>query len=231
MIRLMRFTDVDFAEHFRRIEQRAEEMPPGIEETVSAILADVRARGDEALHEYTLRFDRLDLSTFGMELSAAKIDAARAQVSKEDLAALELAAQRIGMYHRRQKQETWISTDEDDIQLGQLVRPLDRVGIYVPGGKAAYPSSVLMNAIPARVAGVKEVIMVVPMPDGEVNPHVLAAAHLAGVTRIFPLGGAQAVGALAYGTKSVPGWIKSPAPATSMWPRQKRWCSGRWIST
>ncbi|MDY0185685.1 MAG: histidinol dehydrogenase [Desulfuromonadaceae bacterium] len=212
MMRLMRFTDADFEEHFRRIEQRAEEMPPGIEETVSAILADVRARGDEALQEYTLRFDRLDLNTFGMELTPAKIDAARAQVSKPDLAALELAAQRIGAYHRRQKQETWICTDEDDIQLGQLVRPLDRVGIYVPGGTAAYPSSVLMNAIPARVAGVKEVIMVVPMPDGKVNPHVLAAAHLAGVTRIFPLGGAQAVGALAYGTKSVPRVDKITGP-------------------
>ncbi len=212
MIRLIRFSDADFEAQFRPIEQRAEEIPAGIEETVSTIIADVRARGDEALQEYTQRFDRLDLSTFGMELTPAQIDTARAQVNKDDLAALELAAERIGVYHRRQKEETWMCTDEDDIQLGQLVRPLDRVGIYVPGGKAAYPSSVLMNAVPARVAGVKEIIMVVPMPDGEINPHVLAAAHLAGVTRIFPLGGAQAVAALAYGTQSVPRVDKITGP-------------------
>lgn len=212
MIRLIRFSDADFEAQFRPIEQRAEEIPAGVEETVSAIIADVRARGDEALQEYTQRFDRLDLSTFGMELTPAQIDAARAQVNKDDIAALELAAERIGAYHRRQKEETWMCTDEDDIQLGQLVRPLDRVGIYVPGGKAAYPSSVLMNAIPARVAGVKEIIMVVPMPDGEINPYVLAAAHLAGVTRIFPLGGAQAIAALAYGTQSVPRVDKITGP-------------------
>jgi histidinol dehydrogenase len=227
MMRLMRFSDADFEQQFRPIEQRAEEIPPGIEESVAAIIQDVRARGDEALVEYTRKFDRLDLERFGMELDSARIDAALSRVDKADLEALELAAERIAAYHRRQKQETWLSTDEDDIQVGQMVRPLDRVGIYVPGGKAAYPSSVLMNAIPARVAGVKEVVMVVPMPDGEVNPHVLAAAHLAGVKRIFPLGGAQAVAALAYGTASVPRVDKITGPGNIYVATAKRMVFGQ----
>lgn len=212
MIRLLRFTDTDFAEQFSHIEQRAEEIPPGIDRVVIDILEQVRTRGDAAVVEYTRRFDNLDLELFGMELGQQQIDAALTQVDKHDLEALEFAAERIAAYHRRQKQETWLCTDEDDIQLGQLVRPLDRVGIYVPGGKAAYPSSVLMNAIPARVAGVKEIIMVVPMPGGEVNPYVLAAARIAGVERIFPIGGAQAIGALAYGTTSVPRVDKITGP-------------------
>src|SRR5690554_4708312 len=227
MIRLIRFSDADFEAQFRPIEQRAEEIPAGIEETVSTIIADVRARGDEALQEYTQRFDRLDLSTFGMELTPAQIDTARAQVNKDDLAALELAAERIGAYHRRQKEETWMCTDEDDIQLGQLVRPLDRVGIYVPGGKAAYPSSVLMNAVPARVAGVKEIIMVVPMPDGELNSLVLAAAAAAGVTRVFTVGGAQAVAALAYGTETVPQVDKIVGPGNIYVATAKRMVFGQ----
>ncbi|MDD3801632.1 MAG: histidinol dehydrogenase [Desulfuromonas thiophila] len=212
MIPILRFSAEDFAARFARIEQRAEAMPAGVEATVQEILRAVRERGDAAVCDYTRQFDRLDLTAGGLEVRAAEIDAAVARVTAEDLAALQLAADRIAAYHRRQKQETWLSTDEDDILLGQLVRPLDRVGIYVPGGKAAYPSSVLMNAIPARVAGVKEIIMVVPMPGGEVNPHVLAAARLAGVQRIFRIGGAQAVAALAYGTATVPKVDKITGP-------------------
>ena len=179
MMRILKFTDAGFDEAFRKIEQRAEEIPDGVEQTVKDILADVRLRGDAALFELTAKFDRLQLSAATVEVTTAEIDAALKQVSPESHAALELAAQRIADYHRKQKQETWLSTDEADVLVGQLVRPLERVGIYVPGGKASYPSSVLMNAVPAKVAGVEEVIMVVPMPDGVVDPHVLAAARIA----------------------------------------------------
>lgn len=211
-MRILKFSDADFDTEFRRIEQRAEEVPAGIEETVKAIIADVRKRGDAALFELTAKFDRLELTAESLEVSDAEIDAALTEVSAESLNALQLAAERIADYHAKQKQETWISTDEADVLVGQMVRPLDRVGIYVPGGKATYPSSVLMNAVPAKVAGVEEVIMVVPMPGGEVNPHVLAAARIAGVDRIFKLGGAQAVAALAYGTESVPRVDKITGP-------------------
>jgi len=212
MMRILNFSDSDFGAEFRRIEQRAEEVPAGIEETVKAIIADVRERGDAALFELTARFDRLELDVDSLEVTTAEIETAMTQVSAESLMALQLAADRIADYHAKQKQETWISTDESDVLVGQMVRPLDRVGIYVPGGKATYPSSVLMNAVPAKVAGVEEVIMVVPMPNGEVNPHVLAAAKLSGVDRIFKIGGAQAVAALAYGTESVPRVDKITGP-------------------
>lgn len=212
MISILRFSDADFSEQFRKIEQRAEEIPDNIEETVKTIIADVRQRGDAALFELTARFDRFQLTSQTIEVSEEEVATALEKVSEKSLEALKLAAERIATYHAKQKQETWLSTDEDDVLLGQMVRPLDRVGIYVPGGKAAYPSSVLMNAIPAKVAGVEEVIMVVPMPGGEVNSHVLAAAHIAGVDRIFKLGGAQAVAALAYGTESVPKVDKITGP-------------------
>jgi len=211
-MKILRFSDPNFAAEFRRIEQRAEEVPVGIEETVKTIIADVCQRGDAALFELTAKFDNLQLDADTLEVSEAEIDAALAQVSAKSLNALQLAAERIADYHAKQKQETWISTDETDVLVGQMVRPLDRVGIYVPGGKATYPSSVLMNAVPAKVAGVEEVIMVVPMPNGEVNPHVLAAAKISGVDRIFKLGGAQAVAALAYGTESVPRVDKITGP-------------------
>nr|WP_321394415.1 histidinol dehydrogenase [uncultured Desulfuromusa sp.] len=212
MMRILKFSDPDFPAELQRIEQRADEVPDSVEETVKAIIADVRQRGDVALFELSAKFDRIDLTAETIEVSAAEMDTALAAVSSESLAALQLAADRIAAYHAKQKQETWLSTDENDVLLGQMVRPLDRVGIYVPGGKAAYPSSVLMNAVPAKVAGVAEVIMVVPMPGGDVNPHVLAAAKIAGVDRIFKLGGAQAVAALAYGTESIPRVDKITGP-------------------
>ncbi len=227
MIPILKFSDSDFAVKFQRIEQRADEIPAGIEETVKTIIADVRQRGDAALFELSAKFDRIDLTADNIEVSAAEIDSAMAIVSAESLAALQLAADRIATYHGKQKQETWLSTDEDDVLLGQLVRPLDRVGIYIPGGKAAYPSSVLMNAIPAKVAGVAEVIMVVPMPGGETNPHVLAAAKIAGVDRIFKLGGAQAVAALAYGTESVPRVDKITGPGNIYVATAKRLVFGQ----
>ncbi len=212
MIRFLRFSDAGFAENFREISERGETTPPGVLQTVQEILNDVRKRGDAALCEYTERFDRLKLTADTLEVSADEIAQALAEVDSETLATLQLAADRIAAFHAKQKEETWLCDDEPDIQLGQMVTPLDRVGIYVPGGKAAYPSSVLMNAVPAKVAGVGEIVMVVPMPDGVVNPYVLAAAHLAGVDRIFKLGGAQAVAALAYGTATVPKVDKITGP-------------------
>ena len=212
MIRFLRFSEPGFAEAFRKISARGETPPTGILQTVEEILADVRERGDAALCEYTQRFDRLKLEAATLEVSKAEIEQALAAVDQDTLATLQLAAERIASFHRRQKEETWITDDEPDIRLGQMVIPLDRVGIYVPGGKAAYPSSVLMNAVPAKVAGVGEIIMVVPMPDGVVNPYVLAAAHIAGVDRIFKIGGAQAVAALAYGTASIPKVDKITGP-------------------
>ena len=211
-MRILKFSDPDFAPLFAAIEGRGATPPEGVEQTVREILAAVRERGDEALFAYTEKFDRLQLSAETVAVTAAEIDAALAAVSEADLAALRLAAERIASFHTKQKEETWLSTAEEDVLLGQMVRPLERVGIYVPGGKAAYPSSVLMNAVPAKVAGVAEVVMVVPMPGGEVNPHVLAAAHLAGVDKIFKVGGAQAVAALAYGTASIPKVDKITGP-------------------
>lgn len=212
MMQLLSFDDERFESALDAIVSRAETPPGGIEETVAAIIEAVRRDGDRALMEYTARFDGLQLSAADLEVSPAEVERAMAEVAEEDLACLRLAAERIRAFHSRQKTESWITNDEPDVLLGQLVRPLERVGIYVPGGKASYPSSVLMNAIPAKVAGVGEVIMVVPMPRGEVNPHVLAAARLAGVDRIFRIGGAQAVAALAYGTATVPRVDKITGP-------------------
>lgn len=211
-MRILKFSDPDFARTFGAIENRGAESPAGVDETVRQIIADVRQRGDAALFELTEKFDRVVLNADTVQVRPAEIEAACAHVEPQAYADLELAAKRIADYHRKQKQETWLSTDEDDVLVGQMVRPLDRVGIYVPGGKAAYPSSVLMNAVPAKVAGVGDVIMVVPMPEGVANPYVLAAAHIAGVDKIFKVGGAQAIAALAYGTASIPRVDKITGP-------------------
>ena len=173
--------------------------------TVREILQRVRREGDAALMEYTNRFDRMSATSMAeLEIPRARLDTALAGLPAAQREALETSVARLKSYHARQKQETWSYREADGTLLGQQVTPLDRVGLYVPGGKAAYPSSVLMNAIPAKVAGVAELIMVVPTPDGEVNPLVLAAAALCEVDRVFALGGAQAVAALAYGTETVP---------------------------
>jgi len=184
-----------------------------VEETVRAILDDVRRRGDAALLEHTARFDRLELpGPEALELPPSALDEALAAVPGEVRAALETAAARIRAYAERQRLESWEIVEPDGTRLGQKVTPLDRVGLYVPGGRAAYPSSVLMNAIPAKVAGVPELVMVVPTPGGETNPLVLAAARIAGVDRVFRIGGAQAVAALAYGTETVPAVDKIVGP-------------------
>ena len=204
----------------------SEETDAAIEQRVADILGDVRQRGDAAVLEYTARFDRLEAKDMkALELSAAELRAAFDGLPAAQRQALESAARRVRSYHEAQKKacgESWSYRDEDGTLLGQKVTPLDRVGIYVPGGKAAYPSSVLMNAIPAHVAGVGEIIMVVPTPGGEKNPLVLAAAHVAGVTRAFTLGGAQAVAALAYGTASVPAVDKITGPGNAYVAAAKR---------
>jgi histidinol dehydrogenase len=195
------------------------ETDAGIEQRVADILADVQQRGDAAVLDYTTRFDSLQAATMAeLELTQTELKAAFDALPDVQRSALESAARRVRSYHEAQRKasgESWSYRDEDGTLLGQKVTPLDRVGIYVPGGKAAYPSSVLMNAIPAHVAGVGEIIMVVPTPKGEKNQLVLAAAYVAGVTRAFTIGGAQAVAALAYGTATVPKVDKITGPGNA----------------
>lgn len=196
-----------------------------VEQAVEAILADVRKRGDAAVLEYTNKFDMKAGSIAELELQPAELKAAFEGLPAKQRDALQAAAARVRSYHEAQKKasgESWSYRDADGTLLGQKVTPVDRVGIYVPGGKAAYPSSVLMNAIPAQVAGVGEIIMVVPTPRGEKNPLVLAAAHVAGVTRAFTIGGAQAIGALAYGTRTVPPVDKITGPGNAYVASAKR---------
>ncbi len=198
-----------------------------VDDCVAAILADVKARGDAAVVEYTRRFDGLGVASMSqLELSQDELQRALAGLPAEQRAALTRAAERVRRYHERQPLQGWQYEDPEDgmrgTMLGQKVTPLDRVGLYVPGGKASYPSSVLMNAIPAHVAGVGELIMVVPTPAGEHNPLVLAAAALAGVNRVFTIGGAQAVAALAYGTETVPQVDKIVGPGNAYVAAAKR---------
>lgn len=184
-----------------------------VNDIVKEIITAVRERGDEALVEYTNRFDRMSVSSMlDLEIAQPRLQKALDNIPAEQRTALEQAAQRVRSYHDHQKQDSWSYTEADGTLLGQKITPLDRVGLYVPGGKAAYPSSVLMNAIPAKVAGVPELIMVVPTPDGEINELVLAAAAISDVDRVFALGGAQAVAALAYGTATVPAVDKVVGP-------------------
>ena len=211
--------DADFEQKFQQRLHWSAEQDEAIEQRVRDILADVRARGDAAVLDYTARFDGLQAaSVAALELGAAELQAAFDGLPAAQREALTQAAARIRRYHDWQKTqggETATYRDEEGTLLGQKITPLDRVGIYVPGGKAAYPSSVLMNAIPAHVAGVGEIVMVVPTPRGEKNPLVLAAAHVAGVTRAFTVGGAQAVAALAWGTQTIPKVDKITGPGNA----------------
>jgi len=198
-----------------------------IDAAVAKILLAVKEKGDEAVLAFTKQFDRLNVAHVSeLEIPCKDLEQAYQSLSAEQKSALDVAAQRVRTYHEKQKIETgchsWEYEEADGTRLGQKVTALDRVGIYVPGGKAAYPSSVLMNAIPAKVAGVEQVIMVVPTPDGARNPLVLAAAYLAGVDRVFTIGGAQAVGALAYGTKSIPAVDKIVGPGNAYVATAKR---------
>jgi len=204
-LRVMNTADPGFAEAFTRLLDRAQSLDPKIEATVRDIVADVRARGDAALLEYTRRFDRRSVAAAAeLEIPRARLREVARALPKEHYEALANAAERVRAYHERQRVESWNYTEPDGTVLGQQVTPLERVGLYVPGGKAAYPSSVIMNAIPAKVADVHELVMTVPAPEGVLNDMVLAAAYLAGVDRVFTVGGAQAVAALAYGTPTIP---------------------------
>ncbi len=221
-------TQAGFAQTLRQLLAFEASEDAAIDQSVVQILQAVKTRGDAAVLEFTQRFDRLAANSNmqALEISQADLHAALASISSERRSALEAAAHRVRAYHEVQKRECGSAgfsyTETDGTVLGQKVTPLDRVGIYVPGGKAAYPSSVLMNAIPAKVAGVREIIMVVPTPDGVRNPLVLAAAAIAGVDRVFSIGGAQAVAALAYGTDSIPQVDKIVGPGNAYVANAKR---------
>jgi len=216
-------TQPDFRVRLAQLLQFDDAADAAIEQTVTRILQEVKARGDAAVLEYTERFDRLPAASLAsLELKAAQLQTALSQLPADNRQALESAADRVRRYHERQTQTSWTYTEDDGTVLGQKITPLDRVGLYVPGGKAAYPSSVLMNAIPAKVAGVAELIMVVPTPGGEQNQLVLAAAAIAGADRVFTIGGAQAVAALAYGTETVPQVDKIVGPGNAYVAAAKR---------
>ena len=224
-IRKLDSTDANFKQQLHTLLAFEAATDDAIETAVAKILADVKARGDAAVLEYTNRFDRVNASDItAFDLGQEELQAALAGLPEAQRAALQVAAERIRVFHERQKQELngFTYTEPDGTVLGQRVTPLDRVGIYVPGGKAAYPSSVLMNAIPAQVAGVKEIVMVVPTPDGVKNQMVLAAAAIAGVTRVITIGGAQAVGALAYGTGTISAVDKIVGPGNAYVAAAKR---------
>ncbi len=227
-IRKLDSTAPDFKQTLSSLLAFEAETDDAIEAAVAKILADVKHRGDAAVLEYTNRFDRIPnggaSSMAAFDVRQEELDAALAAIPEAQRDALRTAAQRIRVFHERQKQELngFTFTEPDGTVLGQRVTPLDRVGIYVPGGKAAYPSSVLMNAIPAKVAGVQEIVMVVPTPDGVKNQMVLAAAAIAGVTRVITIGGAQAVGALAYGTETIPAVDKIVGPGNAYVAAAKR---------
>ena len=222
-LRRLDTTAAGFDAAFGRLIAFEAAQDPAVDAAVAAIVADVRARGDAAVLEYTARFDRVRASRAAdLEVGADEMRAAFASLPPAQRDALAAAAARVRAYHERQKALSWSYREADGTELGQRVTPLDRVGLYVPGGKAAYPSSVLMNAIPAHVAGVPEIVMVVPTPDGVRNPLVLAAAHLAGVSRAFTIGGAQAVAALAYGTATIPAVDKICGPGNAYVAAAKR---------
>jgi histidinol dehydrogenase len=226
-IRKLDSTTADFKAQLSAVLAFEASEDEAIDRAAAQILADVKARGDVAVLEYTNRFDKLDAtSVAALEIGKEELAAALNGLTPQRRAALQTAADRVRDYHQRQKKETgsdgFSYTEADGTVLGQKVTPLDRVGIYVPGGKAAYPSSVLMNAIPARVAGVQEIIMVVPTPGGVKNELVLAAAAIAGVDRVFTIGGAQAVGALAYGTSTIPQVDKIVGPGNAYVAAAKR---------
>ncbi|PTW62062.1 histidinol dehydrogenase [Breoghania corrubedonensis] len=214
--------DEDFERRFCELLAAKREVSQDVDDTVRAIIADVRKRGDAAVKDYTLRFDRLDLDKTGIAISVAEVDAAVAEVDEETMRALELARDRIWAHHARQMPEDDRYTDPIGVELGSKWTAVASVGLYVPGGTASYPSSVLMNAVPAKVAGVERIVMVVPSPDGALNPLVLAAARLAGVSEIYRIGGAQAVAALAYGTETISPVAKIVGPGNAFVAAAKR---------
>ncbi|MFB3924663.1 MAG: histidinol dehydrogenase [Syntrophales bacterium] len=213
-MRVIRTGSEAFDLEFRRIRHRGD-LVEEFENVVRPILKDVAARGDEAVFEYTRKYDASILDSRTVEVTPQEMEQAVSSLASRDLEILELAAARIEHYHRKQLMESRVDADEDGIELGYIIRPLERVGIYAPGGLAVYPSTVLMAAIPARIAGVSEIILVTPAKGGRMNPFILAAARLAGVHRVFKVGGAQAIAALAYGTASIPPVDKIVGPGNA----------------
>lgn len=220
-------SDADFEAQLADVLSAKREDAVDVNDAVTGIIDHVRARGDAALIELTARFDRLDLTPGGLALSAAEVDAAIAQVSDEERAALELAADRIRAYHEKQRPEDASWTDRTGARLGWRWTAVEAAGLYVPGGLASYPSSVLMNAIPAKVAGVERLVITVPTPDGVINPLVLLAARLSGVEEIYRIGGAQAIAALAYGTETIAPVDKIAGPGNAYVAAAKRQVFGR----
>lgn len=221
MIKILKYNEVSSSEIFARFEPTS-----SVEDIVADIIANVRKNGDKALLEYTLRFDKAELTD--MRVSSQEIDEAVSSVEPEFIAVLEKAAANIRKFHEAQKRTGFIINDTDGVVMGQKIIPVDRAGLYVPGGTAAYPSTVLMDAIPAKIAGVKEVVMVTPpSADGKVNPVILAAAKVAGVDKIFKVGGAQAIAALAYGTESIPKTDKIVGPGNAFVAEAKKQVFGQ----
>ena len=202
-VKIIKYSDADFKSALEEIIHRSNTDLTGHDDTVREILNGIRREGDSALLDYTRRFDRYDLTPDRLKVTCEEISEAYGKVNEAEIEALKQAAGNIRKYHERQVQKSW-EYEEEGVMLGQVIRPLETVGIYVPGGKASYPSSVLMNAVPAKVAGVETVVMCSPAPDGCWSPHALVAADLAGVSSIYKVGGAQAVGAMAYGTRTIP---------------------------
>ena len=225
--RLLNAATASFDDDFRALLAAREEGTANVDSVVAAIIEDVRRRGDVALIDYTQRFDRIALTPDKLRITKAEIDAAVEQVPKKTMAALRLAAKRIEAYHRRQVPPGFSYKDAQGLRLGARWTPVDAAGLYVPGGTAAYPSSVLMNAVPARVAGVRRLVMTVPAPDGKLNPLVLAAARIARIDEIYRVGGAQAIAALAYGTKTIARVDKVTGPGNAYVAAAKRMVFGK----
>ncbi len=219
--------NADFSEQLSTLLHRDAEQVAGVEQTVFEVIQDVAKFGDEALYNYTKKFDGFDAEARGLEVPRWRIDQALGDIPTKQREALEYAADRVRQYHEKQVQDSWAYTEADGTQLGQKITPIARAGLYVPGGKATYPSSVIMNAVPAKVAGVKELVMTSPTPNGEFNDMVLAAAAIAGIDRVFRIGGAQAIAALAYGTKTVPAVDKITGPGNIFVATAKRQVFGR----
>jgi histidinol dehydrogenase len=226
-MRIIRTDDAEFEHFFRKIRERGRVFDPELWETVGRIVEDVALRGDEALFDYTAKWDGHCVTAATVEASPKEKNAAATRVDPKDLEILRLAANRIERFHERQRQDSWSVADEEGVELGQSILPLSRVGIYAPGGLACYPSTVLMTAIPARIAGVGEIILVTPSRDGELHPLIAAAAELGGVNQIFKIGGAQAIAALAFGTASIPGVDKIVGPGNAYVAAAKKMVFGR----
>ncbi len=226
-MKIIRTDSAEFEGHFRRIRERGRVFDPELWAAVGRIVEDVGRRGDEALFDYTARWDGHAVTAATVEATASERKAAAAQVLPEDAEILSLAAGRIERFHEHQRYEEWSVADEEGVELGQRILPLARVGIYAPGGLACYPSTVLMTAIPARIAGVSEIILVTPSRDGRLHPLIAAAAEMGGVNRIFKIGGAQAIAALAFGTASIPRVDKIVGPGNAYVAAAKKMVFGQ----